>query len=67
MGAFKDRNRQCSSARSAGAGIRGLIHQAALKANEDPDRLSFLHVVRVIRRKIASYSAIPPLGEEGLS
>jgi hypothetical protein len=47
--------------------IRGLMHEAALKADEDPDRLSFLHAVRVIRRKIASYSAIPPWAEEGLS
>lgn len=47
--------------------VRGLMHEAALKADEDPDRLSFLHAVRVIRRKIASYSAIPPSAEEGLS
>jgi hypothetical protein len=47
--------------------ISGLMHEAALKADEDPDRLSFLHAVRVIRRKIASYSAIPPSAEEGLS
>jgi len=30
--------------------IRGLMHEAALKADEDPDRLSFLHAVRVVRR-----------------
>lgn len=47
--------------------IRGLMHEAALKANEDPDRLSFLHAVRVIRRKLAAYSAIPPSEEEGIS
>jgi hypothetical protein len=47
--------------------IRGLMHEAALKADEDPDRLSFLHAVRVIRRKMASYSAIPPSAEEGFS
>jgi hypothetical protein len=47
--------------------IRGLMHEAALKANEDPDRLSFLHAVRVIRRKMAVYGAIPPCEEEGLS
>ena len=40
--------------------IRGLMHEAALKAGEDPDRLSFLHAVRVVRRKIASFAAIPP-------
>jgi hypothetical protein len=47
--------------------IRGLMHEAALKADEDPDRLSFLHAVRVIRRKMAVYGAIPPCEEEGLS
>jgi hypothetical protein len=47
--------------------IRGLMHEAALKADEDPDRLSFLHAVRVIRRKMAVYGAIPPCQEEGLS
>jgi hypothetical protein len=47
--------------------IRGLMHEAALKVNEDPDRLSFLHAVRVIRRKMAVYGAIPPSAEKGLS
>jgi hypothetical protein len=47
--------------------IRGLMHEAALKADEDPDRLSFLHAVRVIRRKIVVYGAIPPCEEENLS
>ena len=47
--------------------IRGLMHEAALKANEDPDRLSFLHAVRVVRRKLAVYPAIPPSKEEGIS
>jgi hypothetical protein len=47
--------------------IRGLMHEAALNADEDPDRLSFLHAVRVIRRKMAVYGAIPPCEEESLS
>ncbi len=47
--------------------IRGLMHEAALKADQDPDRLSFLHAVRVVRRKIHAYGAIPPSEEEGLS
>ena len=47
--------------------IRGLMHEAALKADEDPDRLSFLHAVRVVRRKLPLYGAIPPSGEKGLS
>jgi hypothetical protein len=40
--------------------IRGLMHEAALKADLDPDRLSFLHAVRVIRRKLTRFPAIPP-------
>ena len=47
--------------------IRGLMHEAALKANEDPDRLSFLHAVRVVRRKLTVYPAIPPSEEESIS
>ena len=47
--------------------IRGLMHEAALKANEDPDQLSFLHAVRVIRRKMTVYGAIPPSAEVGFS
>lgn len=44
--------------------IRGLMHEAALKAGEDPDRLSFVHAVRVIRRKVAGFAAIPPSEQE---
>jgi hypothetical protein len=47
--------------------IRGLMHEAALKAKEDPDRLSFLHAVRVVRRKIAVWNVIPPSAENGIS
>jgi hypothetical protein len=42
--------------------VRGLMHEAALSADEDPDRLSFLHAVRVVRRKMAAFGAIPPSG-----
>ncbi len=47
--------------------IRGLMHEAALKVNEDPDRLSFLHTVRVVRRKLAVYGAISPSAQGGFS
>ena len=47
--------------------IRGIMHEAALKANEDPDRLSYVHSVRVIRRKLISLAAIPPSGQESFS
>ena len=47
--------------------IRGLMHEAALKADEDPDRLSYVHCVRVIRRKLIGFAAIPPSGQASLS
>ena len=47
--------------------VRGLMHEAALKADEDPDRLSFLHAVRVIRRKLPIFGAIPPSAEDSFS
>jgi hypothetical protein len=40
--------------------IRGLMHEAALRAGEDPDRLSFLHTVRVVRRKLPLFAALSP-------
>jgi hypothetical protein len=42
--------------------VRGLMHEAALRADEDPDRLSFLHAVRVVRRKLPLFAALPPSG-----
>ena len=47
--------------------IRGLLHEAALKADEDPDRLSFLPAVRVVRRKLPYWVAMPPAAEKSLS
>jgi Insertion element 4 transposase N-terminal/Transposase DDE domain len=43
--------------------VRGLMHEAALRADEDPDRLSFLHAVRVVRRKLPLFAALPPSGQ----
>ncbi len=40
--------------------VRGLMHEAALRAGEDPDRLSFSHAVRVVRRKLPLFAALPP-------
>ena len=40
--------------------VRALMHEAALKANVDPDRLSFLHAVRVVRRKVPAFNVISP-------
>lgn len=47
--------------------IRGLMHEAALQADEDPDRLSFLHAVRVVRRKLPRFVAIPPSAQKSAS
>lgn len=44
--------------------IRGLMHEAALKADEDPGRLSFLHSVRVVQRRLRRYAATPPSVQE---
>jgi len=46
--------------------VRGLMHEAALKADEDPDRLSFLHAVRVVRRKIPRFASLPPSGPKSV-
>jgi hypothetical protein len=46
--------------------IRGLMHEAALQVAEDPDRLSFVHSVHVVQRRLARFVAIPPSPEESL-
>lgn len=40
--------------------VRQLIDQAAWNNGLDPDRLSFMHAVRVIKRKMPQAAAIPP-------
>jgi hypothetical protein len=40
--------------------VRQLMAQAAWQRNTDPDRLSFMHAVRVIKRKLPQAAAIPP-------
>ncbi len=47
--------------------IRGLMHEAALKDDVDPDKLSYVHAVRVIRRKLPHFVALPPSAHKGLS
>src|SRR5690606_28438796 len=45
--------------------VRDLMHQAALGATpqaRDPDSLSFVHAVRVIRRTLPRVAALPPSG-----
>ena len=41
--------------------VRRLIHEAARKVDEVPDRLSFIHAVRVVRRRVEN-PGISPLG-----
>jgi IS4 transposase len=43
--------------------IRGLMQEAALKGGMDPDRLSFMHTVRVVRRKMTRFASLPPSGQ----
>ena len=45
--------------------IRGLMHEAALRVDEDPDRLSFLHAIRVVRRKLPMFGVFPPSAQAG--
>lgn len=44
--------------------LRGLIHEAALSAGRDPDRISFIHTLRVVRRSLPRFAALPPSGVE---
>ena len=40
-------------------------HEAALRPDEDPDRLSFGHAVRVVRRKLPLFLALSPSAAAG--
>ena len=40
--------------------IRVLMHEAALQAGLDPDRLSFVHAVRVLREAIPEFQMVAP-------
>jgi hypothetical protein len=45
--------------------VRALMHEAALEADLDPDRLSFVHAVRVVRRKLPQSVAFSPSDRSG--
>jgi len=47
--------------------VRALMHEAALRTDEDPDRLSFLHAVRVVQRRMPRSVAIPPSADENFA
>ena len=40
--------------------VRGVMHEAALEADEDPDRISFTHSLNVIRRHLPRFGSFPP-------
>lgn len=40
--------------------VRGLMHEAALRDDLDPDDLSFIHTLSVVRRKLPQFVALPP-------
>jgi hypothetical protein len=42
--------------------LRGLMHEAALHAGRDPDRISFTHTLNVVRRTLPRFAALPPSG-----
>ena len=41
-------------------GIRSLMREAADQADLDPDRMSFIRALRVIRRQVTGQAAFPP-------
>jgi IS4 transposase len=51
---------ECYGMLMAHFAIRGLMHEAALKDDIDPDCLSFVHAVRVVKRKMPVYITFPP-------
>jgi hypothetical protein len=38
--------------------IRTLMHQAAREGDHDPDRISFIHSLRVVRRQVTDQAAV---------
>jgi hypothetical protein len=60
------RSQECYGLLLAHFALRGLMHEAAVKVDADPDRLSFLHAVRVTCRKLPLAVALPPSGEIGV-
>jgi len=42
--------------------LRGMMHDAARRGGRDPDRLSFIHAVRVVHRSMPLFAALSPRG-----
>ena len=47
--------------------IRGVMHEAAPQEKLHPDRLSFVHSVRVVRRKLKTFSGFSPSEDSKIS
>lgn len=46
--------------------VRVLLHEAAMTVGLDPDRLSFIHVLRVLREAIVDFQIIAPRDHDAL-
>jgi hypothetical protein len=57
---------ECYGLLMAHFAIRGLMHEAARRAEEDPDRLSFLPAVRVVQRRLPRFAALAPSAQKSL-
>ena len=55
---------ECYGLLMAHFAIRGLRHEAALSAGRDPDRISFVHTLRVVRRTLPRFAALSPSAVE---
>jgi hypothetical protein len=44
--------------------IRTIMHDAAVRADQDPDRLSFVHALRTVQRRLPFFIVVPPSGQE---
>jgi len=42
--------------------LRTVMHDAALHGSRDPDQVSFIHTVRVVKRSLPRFAALPPSG-----
>lgn len=40
--------------------LRSIMHDAALRGGRDPDRISFIHTVRVVKRSLPRFAGFPP-------
>jgi IS4 transposase len=40
--------------------VRAIMYEAAYSAQLDPDELSFVHSIRVLRRKLPTFGSFPP-------